>query len=249
MTYRTAIYFLSVSTLLTTSAFAESSDARAKFSDKQTTTAVVAQDKITLGDGELSTLFKDSSQTFKEFAKNRIPSDELAKSRCIAIFPKITTAGVAVVGGYAGEGLAVCRNDAGKYSRVGFVDINGQTVGPQLGAGYTRSVVLINDAQAPEKIEKGTFDFSAQAQAVASEKAVSARTDSQKIKIYSEQEGYFAGATVGSNFMKVNKGKMEKFYKEPVTITRTLSTFEVDPSIYPDYVKDFIVVLPPKVAF
>jgi hypothetical protein len=48
--------------------------------------------------------------------------------------------------------------------------------------------------------------------------------------------------------MKVDKEKMEQFYKEPVTITRTLTTFEVDTSRYPDYVKDFVIVLPPKVT-
>src|SRR5688572_13492491 len=118
---KTQCLSLVFSTLLVSSnSFADPRvEGRAKFGTEGRSTATVTQDKIQLGDGELSTLFRDSANTFSEFAKNKIPKEELAKARCIAIFPKIASAGVVAVGGYAGDGLAVCRNDDGKYSRVG----------------------------------------------------------------------------------------------------------------------------------
>ncbi|WP_423821691.1 lipid-binding SYLF domain-containing protein [Salinisphaera sp. SPP-AMP-43] len=80
-------------------------------------------------------------------SQRRIPKDLVKKTRCIAVFPKVTQAGF-ILGGQRGRGLISCRQRSGDFTDAppAVYSLSAASIGLQAGAAQ-RAVVLLFTTQ------------------------------------------------------------------------------------------------------
>jgi hypothetical protein len=93
-------------------------------------------------------------------SSNQIPSSVLSKSKCIAVIPKLTKAGL-VVGGKHGNGVVSCRTTDG-WSAPAFISVGGGSIGLQAGAEH-QDIVLLMNPQGEQELISGHWDLGAEA--------------------------------------------------------------------------------------
>lgn len=221
-------------------------DSRAKFEG-----VTVVQQEIKLGDGEMSTLLRESTKTMDRFQKDpgtQIPEDLLGKAKCIAVFPEIRK-GAVILGGIGGRGIALCRGTEEKqWSNFAFIKYSGATAGLQIGFQKTSIVALFMNDNAKEMLKKGEFNLSANASAIVGNKeAMKTKMTAQDVILYDDTKGAFLGASLSAAKIFEDSEAMQAFYKEPVTLTTTLETYDLQTKENPKEVNDLFVVLPPVI--
>ena len=96
-----------------------------------------------------------------------------ATSSAYAVFPGVGKGGI-IVGGAYGDGQFYEGS-----AMVGYCGLSQATVGLQIGAQKYRELIFFRDADAAKEFREGSFEFSAQASAVAVEAGASTTADYQ----------------------------------------------------------------------
>jgi SH3 domain-containing YSC84-like protein 1 len=128
-----------------------------------------------------------------------IPRDLLAKSKAVAVFPRVIKVAV-TVGGEGGRGVVSRHTDAGWANPV-FIRGGGGSVGPQIGASSTDYFLLLMNEESIEGLMKDKFELGGEAGVAAGPvgRNAGAGTDAlmhAAILSYSRSRGLFAGVNV-----------------------------------------------------
>lgn len=164
-----------------------------------------------------------AAQVFKEImdAPDRgIPSDTLAKAKCIAIIPGDKKFAF-VFGGSYGRGLASCRTGHG-WSAPIFIAIDGGSVGYQIGGSSTDLVMLFMNDHALQSLLGDKFKLGGEASVAAGPvgRSATAATDvrlNAEILSYSRSKGVFAGVSLDGAVVQADKSGDEAMYGDGVT--------------------------------
>lgn len=189
-------------------------------------------------------LIHDSASTLKKFTsgEHKISDANFAKAKCIAIFPKITSAALAV-GGQHGEGVATCRGAENKWSRLGFLDFTGASIGAQIGVKQTDLVLLFINDKAKETLSRGSLTFGADLSAALGSKDAEANINTASdVLAYASESGLFAGASLNGVRVSPDDGLLKDAYSKPDTFSRILVTY--DSTAQPDVANELYNVIP-----
>jgi lipid-binding SYLF domain-containing protein len=130
-----------------------------------------------------------------------IPQDLLDKSRCIVVVPGMKKAGF-IFGAKYGRGFATCRREGGSgWSAPAAMQVEGGSVGFQIGASETDVVLLVMNEGGMKHLLSDKFTLGGDAAVAAGPvgRAVSAQTDAMmnaEILSYSRSRGLFAGVSL-----------------------------------------------------
>src|SRR5581483_10181237 len=149
-----------------------------------------------------------------------IPSDLLAKARCVIIIPGMKK-GAFVVGGEYGRGFAECRHD-GAWTGPAAVKLTGGSFGFQLGGSSTDLVLLVNNQHGMDKLMGDKFTIGADASAAAGPvgRTASAQTDARldaEILSWSRTKGAFAGISLNGAALAPDESEDRKLYGRAVS--------------------------------
>jgi lipid-binding SYLF domain-containing protein len=140
--------------------------------------------------------YEDSLQTFQNAVDSRFFDDSYG----YALFPNIGKGGIGV-GGAHGKGRVYVNGQ-----HVGDVTMNQLTLGLQLGAQAYSQIIFFEDKRAFDEFASGSFEFGAQATAVAITAGASASAGTT---------GAAAGASGGKNDAKA----VSEYYKGMAVFT------------------------------
>jgi lipid-binding SYLF domain-containing protein len=140
-----------------------------------------------------------AAQVFTEIMNvpdQSIPQRLLDKAEAVAIFPGVIKAGF-IVGGRSGDGV-ISRRVKGGWSAPAFFNLNGGSIGLQIGASKTDFVLLFMNEDALSGLLKDKFEIGGEGSVAAGPvgRSTSASTDAllrAGIISYSRTKGAFAG--------------------------------------------------------
>jgi lipid-binding SYLF domain-containing protein len=164
-----------------------------------TTTAFAADREIKVDDRLDASA--DTLTDMMHASDKGIPQDLLDKARCIVVVPGMKKAGF-IFGAKYGRGFAVCRRQGGSgWSAPAAMQVEGGSVGFQIGASETDVVLLVMNDRGMKHLLSDKFTLGGDAAAAAGPvgRAVSAQTDAMmnaEILSYSRSRGLFAGISL-----------------------------------------------------
>jgi len=128
-----------------------------------------------------------------------IPQDLLDKARCVVVIPGMKKAGF-IFGAKYGSGFAVCRRQGG-WSAPAAMQVEGGSVGFQIGASETDVVLLVMNDGGMRHLLSDKFTIGGEASAAAGPigRNATAQTDAQlnaEMLSYSRSRGLFAGISL-----------------------------------------------------
>jgi lipid-binding SYLF domain-containing protein len=128
-----------------------------------------------------------------------IPQDLLDKARCVVVVPGMKKAGF-IFGAKYGSGFAVCRRQGG-WSAPAAMQVEGGSVGFQIGASETDVVLLVMNDGGMRHLLSDKFTIGGEASAAAGPvgRNATAQTDAQlnaEMLSYSRSRGLFAGVSL-----------------------------------------------------
>ena len=140
-----------------------------------------------------------AAQVFTEIMNvpdQAIPQRLLDKAEAVAIFPGVIKAGF-IVGGRSGDGV-ISRRVKGGWTAPAFFNLNGGSIGLQIGASKTDFVLLFMNEDALSGLLKDKFEIGGEGSVAAGPvgRSTSASTDAllrAGIISYSRTKGAFAG--------------------------------------------------------
>jgi SH3 domain-containing YSC84-like protein 1 len=150
-------------------------------------------------------------------SSHQIPSSLLDQSKCIAVVPKLTQAGL-IVGGKHGNGAVSCRTSSG-WSAPAFITISGGSVGLQAGAEH-QDIVLLMNSEGADQLKSGHWDLGASASAAGPNGGDAATANTgwkAPVLSYSNASGAFAGADVGGSKIGQDKDAIHNMYGKDAT--------------------------------
>jgi lipid-binding SYLF domain-containing protein len=163
---------------------------------------------------------EDATEVLTELGKipvKGIPPKLLEDAKGVAIVPHTIKAGF-VVGGRAGHGLVMTKNDKGEWDDPTFVTIGGASVGFQAGVQSTDVVLVFKKKETLEKVlsGKGKLTLGADAAIAAGPvgREAAAATDGKleaEIYSYSRSRGLFAGVSLDGAAILYDKDCSHKF--------------------------------------
>jgi SH3 domain-containing YSC84-like protein 1 len=161
---------------------------------------------------------QSSARVFNEIMSTPdkgIPEELLETARCIAIIPGNVKFAF-ILGGNYGRGLATCRTSHG-WSAPVFLDIEGGSVGYQIGGSSTDLVLLFMNDRALQRLLSDKFQLGADAAVAAGPvgRHASANTDiamHAEILSYSRSRGIFAGVSLNGTVVKADKSANQSLY-------------------------------------
>jgi len=132
---------------------------------------------------------------------NGIPHDLLDKARCVVVVPGMKKAGF-IFGAKYGRGFAVCRRTGGSgWSAPAAMQVEGGSVGFQIGASETDVVLLVMNDGGMKHLLSDKFTLGGDASVAAGPvgRTASAQTDAMmnaEMLSYSRSRGLFAGISL-----------------------------------------------------
>jgi lipid-binding SYLF domain-containing protein len=151
-----------------------------------------------------------------------IPHDLLDKAKCVVIVPGMKKAGF-IIGAKYGRGFAVCRRAAGVgWSAPAAVQVEGGSVGFQIGASETDIVLLVMNDGGMRHLESDKFTLGGEATAAAGPvgRDASAETDAMmhaEMLSYSRSRGLFAGISLEGATLRPDAETDKELYGRDVT--------------------------------
>jgi lipid-binding SYLF domain-containing protein len=130
-----------------------------------------------------------------------IPHDLMDKAKCVVVVPGMKKAGF-IIGAKYGRGFAVCRGAGGTgWSAPAAIQVEGGSVGFQIGASETDIVLLVMNDGGMRHLESDKFTIGGEATATAGPigRDASAETDAMmhaEMLSYSRSRGLFAGISL-----------------------------------------------------
>jgi lipid-binding SYLF domain-containing protein len=180
----------------------------------------------------VETMLDAAAETLRKFkiGEKKIPSSQLAKAQCIAVFPDVTEAAL-VVGGMKGNGVISCRGMDQQWSRLGFLKLTGASIGAQLGAKTSDLAILLMSDRAKEAVGKNNFtvggDLSAAWGTYDAAATASVNTAGPDVLVFSSAQGLFAGASLTGSKISPDAESMETYYQAPVELNEVLRSFGI----------------------
>jgi lipid-binding SYLF domain-containing protein len=171
----------------------------------------------------------------KQHSDQPIPEALLEHAKGVAIF-SLTKAG-AIVGGRSGEGLVIVRTADGKWSAPSAFNIEGVSVGAQIGFTDVKYILILNtDAAVQHFTSSGKTAWDAAASVTVDTKSATGKLaigDLEKADtvIYRDSNGAFVGATLGSTEIYRADSVNLKAYGENGELINILNGNIVAPSV------------------
>ena len=157
-----------------------------------------------------------------------IPHDLLDKAKCVVVVPGMKKAGF-IIGAKYGRGFAVCRHAGGtRWGAPAAVQIEGGSVGFQIGASETDVVLLVMNDGGMRHLTSDKFTLGGDA-AVATGplgRTASAETDAEmhaEMLAYSRARGLFAGISLEGATLRPDTDTNHELYGRNVTNREILS--------------------------
>ena len=171
-----------------------------------------------------------------------IPSDLLAKAKCVVIVPGLKKAGL-VVGGKYGRGFLVCHT-GGSWGAPAALRIEGGSFGFQIGASETDLIMLVMDQRSVNGIMDSKFTLGGDADVAAGPvgRSATAQTDATmnaKILSYSRSRGVFAGVALTGATLRQDLDENAEMYTKKLT-TKEIVNGTVKP---PDAAAELLALL------
>jgi lipid-binding SYLF domain-containing protein len=144
-----------------------------------------------------------------------IPADVLRAAKALVITNQIR--GGLIVGLQEGYGTILVKKANGQWSIPVVIRAGEASVGLQLGGSRIETVYAIMSDDTPRLLFEGRFNIGVDAAAVAGPRVAEAeKTNRELLKVpvlvYSNQKGYFAGATVKSGYITRSDAINRAFY-------------------------------------
>jgi lipid-binding SYLF domain-containing protein len=165
-----------------------------------------------------------------------IPHDLLDKAKCVVIVPGMKKAGF-IIGAKYGRGFAVCRHAGGtRWGAPAAVQVEGGSVGFQIGASETDVVLLVMNDGGMRHLESDKFTLGGDASVAAGPlgRTATAETDAEmhaEMLAYSRARGLFAGISLEGATLRSDKETDKELYGRDVTSHDILSgDFKTPPS-------------------
>lgn len=158
-----------------------------------------------------------------------IPTDLLAKAKCVILIPG-EKKGALGIGGNYGRGFGTCRtaNNVDRWSAPAPVFLGGGSFGLQIGGESTDILMLVMDQKGVQKLLSSQFKIGADASAAAGPvgRNASAATDwklNSEILTYSRSKGAFAGIDLNGAVVKQDDSTTKDLYGKMIPFTQILS--------------------------
>ncbi len=151
-----------------------------------------------------------------------IPQDLIDKARCVVVVPGMKKAGF-IVGAKYGRGFAVCRRHGGSgWSAPAAVQVEGGSVGFQIGLSDTDIVLLVMNEGGMRRLLSDKFTIGGEATAAAGPigRDASAETDAEmhaEMLSYSRSHGLFAGISLDGATLLADRESDRELYGRDAT--------------------------------
>jgi lipid-binding SYLF domain-containing protein len=150
----------------------------------------------------------------------QIPQYLLADAHGVAIIPNVVKGGF-VVGVRHGRGVALVRDEAGRWNPPIFVTLTGGSVGWQAGIQSTDVVLIFRTRQSIDGLMAGKLTIGVDAAAAAGPvgRQAAAATDARlaaEILSYSRSRGLFAGVSIDGSLMQLDHPAGSAYYHTPI---------------------------------
>lgn len=157
-----------------------------------------------------------------------IPTDLLAKAKCVVIVPGLKKAGL-VIGGKYGRGFMTCRvGESTAWGPPAALRIEGGSFGFQIGASETDVIMLLMDQRSVDGIMNSKFTLGGDADVAAGPvgRSATAQTDATmnaKILSYSRSRGVFAGIALTGATLRQDIDENSEMYGKRLTTKDVVS--------------------------
>jgi len=170
-----------------------------------------------------------SAQALREImgaSDKAIPREVLESAECVAVFPS-TIKGGFIVGVRKGDGVVSCRTPDG-WSAPVFLDLEGGSVGAQIGAQSTDYILVFMNRSGIDHLLKNKLTLGGEASVAAGPvgREAGASTDwklKAQILSYSRSRGLFAGIELKGVKISVDDSDMRDVYAEGVNASEVLT--------------------------
>jgi len=177
---------------------------------------------------------KDAELVLQEMAGSKdqdIPTDLLAKAKCIVIVPGVKKAALGV-GGQYGRGYISCRQPGatttspspaiGKWSAPGGVKVEGGSVGFQIGGSETDVIMIVMNDRGVDRLLQNKFTVGADATVAAGPvgRQAAAQTDATmraEMLAWSHSRGVFAGIALSGATLREDTDENKELYGKELT--------------------------------
>lgn len=154
-------------------------------------------------------------------------AEELSSNaQCIAVFPNVTRAALAI-GGQGGKGVAACKNNEGQWSQVSFMGLAGASIGAQIGATTSDVVMYFINNKGREALRQGKTTLGGDLGVVAGQfdQSIDYKTSGASIVALSNQSGFFASAALGGTRLYSANDLNTQYYGQTMNHDQLLSSF------------------------
>jgi SH3 domain-containing YSC84-like protein 1 len=155
-------------------------------------------------------------------SSKQVPASLLGRSKCIAVIPNLTKAGLGI-GGEHGNGVVSCRTRSG-WSAPAFISMSGGSVGFQAGVAHQDIVLLMNE-QGAQQLRNGHWDLGAEAVAAGPSGGTEAsQTTGWKAPVlsYSRSKGVYAGANLEGSKLSADEDMIHDQYGQKISFKQVL---------------------------
>ena len=169
--------------------------------------------------------------TMQQNPSTAVPANELARAQGVILLDR--TGGAFVFGFHSGNGVALKRDESGKWGPVGFVSSMKASLGAQIGGTRDFFVILLMTPSAVQQLRASTMDFGATASAIGGSQFAGAQASTQtspQIVVYSARNGLYAGAAIKGGSISTDNDANEVYYGRPVSADQILFSRQVQPS-------------------
>lgn len=156
-----------------------------------------------------------------------LPLDIASRATCVLVVPSFKK-GAFVVGGEYGQGVATCRTHRGGWSAPAFVQLEGASLGFQVGGQSTDLVLIGMNHHALEDLLKEKVKLGGDAAVAAgpvgrNAQAATTELANAEFLTYSRSRGLFAGIDLNGDVVHQNHADTETVYGHPIPFERILS--------------------------
>ncbi len=162
-----------------------------------------------------------AANVMRDMTSNKqVPSTLLDQSKCIAVLPDVTKAGLGI-GGKHGDGVVSCRTANG-WSAPAFISMTGGSVGLQAGVAKQDVILLMNE-QGAQQLRSGHWDLGAEAVAAGPSSGADASTGwKAPVLSYTHSSGAYAGANLAGSKLRANEDMIHNEYGKDTSFNSIL---------------------------
>jgi len=169
--------------------------------------------------------------TMQQNPATRVPASQLAQAHGIVLLDR--TGGALVFGFHSGNGVALVKDESGRWSPAGFVSSVTASLGAQIGGSRDFFVILLMSPATAQSLRASSMDFGAQASGTGGTAQAGAQAtlnSGPAVLVYSQHSGLYAGAVIKGRSLSADQRANEVYYGKPVTMDDILFSRNVSPS-------------------